>query len=142
MPRGPRLDAPGVVHHVMGRGVGQQLVFLDDADREDFLARLERLVDDGALTVYAWALLGNHFHLLVRTGNQPLGRSMRRLLTGYACRFNRRHGRVGHLFQNRYKSIICEEEPYFLRLVRYIHRNPLKHEVLRDASELDEYPYT
>ena len=83
--------------------------------------------------MYAWALLPNHAHLLVRTGTRPLARSMRSLLTGYAGAFNRRHHRVGHLFQNRYKSIVVEEEPYLLELVRYLHLNPLRAKVVPDA---------
>ena len=99
MPRGPRLDAPGTLHHVMVRGIERRFIFQDDGDRGDFLARLAKLVEAGALAVYAWALLPNHAHLLVRTGTRPLPRSMRSLLTGYAGAFNRRHHRVGHLFQ-------------------------------------------
>ena len=104
MPRGPRLDAPGVLHQVMTRGIARQRLFQDDADREDFVQRLARVAATEALTVYAWALLPNHFHLLVRTGRQPLARSMRSLLTGYAGAFNRRSRRSGHVFQHRYKS--------------------------------------
>ncbi len=99
MPRQPRLDAPEVLHHVMVRGLERRALFRDDTDRADFVARLARLAAQGALTVYAWALLPNHAHLLVRTGKRPLPRSMRSLLTGYAGAFNRRHHRVGHLFQ-------------------------------------------
>jgi REP-associated tyrosine transposase len=101
MPRQARLDAPGVLHHVMVRGIERTTLFRDDADRNDFVARLAALAEAGALTIYAWALLPNHAHLLVRTGTRPLPRSMRSLLTGYAGAFNRRHKRVGHLFQNR-----------------------------------------
>jgi len=68
--------------------------------------------------MYTWALLPNHLHLLVRTGSRPLARSRRPLLTGYAGAFNRCHRRRGHLLQNRYKSIVCEAEPYFLELAR------------------------
>jgi REP element-mobilizing transposase RayT len=118
MPRQPRLDAPGTLHHVMVRGIERTAVFRDDGDRADFVARLATLAAAGAWTVYAWALLPNHAHLLVRTGHRPLARTMRALLTGYAGAFNRRHHRVGHLFQNRYKSILCEEEPYLLELQR------------------------
>jgi putative transposase len=106
MPRQARLDAPDTLHHVMVRGLERRVIFRDDTDREDFVARLATLAAAGALTVYAWALLPNHAHLLVRTGTRPLPRSMRSLLTGYAGAFNRRHTRVGHLFQNRYKSIM------------------------------------
>jgi len=82
MPRGPRLDAPGVLQHVMVRGIERRKLFLDNHDRDDFLRRMAALTDAGALAVYAWALMPNHFHLLVRTGSRPLPRSMRSLLTG------------------------------------------------------------
>jgi REP-associated tyrosine transposase len=118
MPRQARLDAPETLHHVMVRGLERRTIFRDAVDRADFVARLARLAEAGALTVYAWALLPNHAHLLVRTGTRPLARSMRSLLTGYAGAFNRRYKRVGHLFQNRYKSIVVEEEPYLLELQR------------------------
>lgn len=125
----------------MGRGLDRQVIFRDDQDRDDFVRRLAALADARALTVYAWALLPNHFHLLVRTGTRPLPRSMRSLLTGYAGAFNRRHKRTGHLFQNRYKSIVIEEEPYLLELIRYIHLNPLRAGVVPDLRALAKYPY-
>jgi len=139
MPRGPRLDAPGVLHHVMVRGIEGRSIFRDDRDREDFLTRLAALVGTTGLTVYAWALLPNHAHLLVRTGARSLGRVMRSLLTGYAGAFNRRYRRRGHLFQNRYKSVVVEEDPYFLELVRYLHLNPLRAGVVSDLRDLDRY---
>ena len=142
MPRGPRLDAPGVLHHVMVRGIDRQIIFRDDQDRDDLLTRLAALATDHRLEVYAWALLDNHFHLLVQTGKQPLERSMRSLLTGFATVFNTRHGRVGHLFQNRYKSVVCEAERYFVELVRYIHLNPLRGGMVRDFDALDEFAYS
>ncbi len=142
MPRLARLDAPGVVHHVMARGIERRRIFLDDRDREDFVGRLARLASSGAFLVYGWALMPNHFHLLVRTGKTSLSRSMRSLMTGYAGFFNRRHRRHGHLFQNRFKSIICEEEPYILELVRYVHLNPLRAKVVKDVKELALYPYS
>lgn len=142
MPRGPRLDAPGVLHHVMARGIERRPLFRTDADRDDFVGRLAGLAEAGACTVYAWALLPNHVHLLVRTAQRPLARTMRSLLTGYAGAFNRRHRRSGHLFQNRYKSIVCEEEPYLLELVRYLHLNPLRAKVVPDLRALARYPYS
>ena len=123
----------------MARGIMRQAIFRDDLDRNDFVARLGALASSGAFHVYAWALLPNHFHLLVRTAQRPLVRSMRSLLTGYAGTFNRRHRRSGHLFQNRYKSIVCEEEPYFLELIRYLHLNPLRVGVVRDLRGLGAY---
>ena len=142
MPRGPRLDAPATLHHVMVRGIEGRTIFRDDQDRDAFVRRLGDVVRATGLTVYAWALVPNHLHLLVRTGTIPLARAMRSLLTGYAGAFNRRHTRRGHLFQNRYKSIVVEEEPYLLELVRYIHLNPLRTPVVSDLRALERYPYT
>jgi REP element-mobilizing transposase RayT len=126
----------------MVRGLERRALFRDDTDRADFVARLARLAAQRALTVYAWALLPNHAHFVVRTGKRPLPRSMRSLLTGYAGAFNRRHHRVGHLFQNRYKSIVVEEDVYLLELVRYLHLNPVRAKVLPDLHALDRYPWT
>ncbi len=126
----------------MVRGIERTTIFRDDRDRADFVARVAALVTAGAWRVYAWALLPNHAHLLVRTGTRPLPRCMRSLLTGYAGAFNRRHHRVGHLFQNRYKSIVVEAEPYLLELVRYLHLNPLRAHVVPDLRHLERYPWT
>jgi hypothetical protein len=84
----------------------------------------------------------NHVHLLLKTGLTPIATIMRRLLTGYAVYFNRRHRRHGHLFQNRYKSILCQAEPYFRELVRYIHLNPLRAKLVEELKALDKYPYS
>ncbi len=126
----------------MVRGLERRAIFRDDQDRVDFVARLAALAAQGALTVYAWALLPNHAHLLLRSGPAGLPRFMRRLLTGYAGTFNRRHKRVGHLFQNRYKSIVVEEERYLVELVRYLHLNPVRAQVVPDLRTLDRYPWT
>jgi len=139
MARQPRLDAPGALHHVIGRGIERTKIFRTDADRSDFLNRLADLCIEGNLIVYAWSLMLNHFHLLVRTGRQPISKSMRKLLTGYVVNFNLRHKRYGHLFQNRYKSIICEDDPYLLELTRYIHLNPLRAGMVSDLGGLSGY---
>jgi REP element-mobilizing transposase RayT len=128
MPRLARLDAPGVLHHVMARGIERRKLFLDDEDRDDFVRRLSALATSGALLICPWALIPDHFHLLVRTGGAPLSRCMRSLMSGYAGHFNRWHKHCGHLFQNRFKSIVCEDESYLLDLSRYIHLNPLRRE--------------
>jgi len=141
MPRSARLDASGVLHHVIGRGIERRKVFLDDADRTDFLDRLAALAHGGALDVYAWTLMPNHFHLLCKTRLQPLSISMHRLLTGYAVNFNKRRRRHGHLFQNRFKSIVCQEDRYLKELVRYIHLNPLRAGLVKSLEALAGYPY-
>ena len=142
MPRQPRLDAPGVLQHVMAKGIERRKIFWDDKDRASFLDRFAVILDDTQTQCYAWALIPNHFHLLLRTGSTPLSTVMRRLMTGYAVTFNIRHRRSGHLFQNRYKSVICEEDPYLLELIRYIHLNPLRAKLVEDLKGLDKYPWT
>jgi len=104
--------------------------------------RLALILEKTQTQCYAWALIPNHFHLLLRTSLTPLSKVMRRLMTGYAITFNKRHKRSGHLFQNRYKSIVCEEDPYLLELIRYIHLNPLRAGLVKDLKELDKYPWT
>jgi REP element-mobilizing transposase RayT len=123
----------------MGRGIDGIKIFRNKNDCEDFLSRLKALSEKKALSVYAWALMDNHFHLLVRTGKSSLSDSMRKLLTGYVVNYNRRHKRYGHLFQNRYKSILCEDDPFLLELTRYIHLNPLRAGIVRDMNELRRY---
>jgi REP element-mobilizing transposase RayT len=114
----------------------------DEADRIEFLTRLGEGATETGTPIYAWALLPNHAHLLLRSGPAGLPRFMRRFLTGYAISFNRRHRRHGHLFQNRYKSIVCEEDAYFRELVRYIHLNPLRARLVPDLVGLDRSPWS
>ena len=142
MPRQARLDAPGLLQHVMARGIERREIFKDDQDRKSFLERLAVILEETQTQCYAWALIPNHFHLLLRTSLTPLSKVMRRLMTGYAVTFNKRHKRSGHLFQNRYKSIVCEEDSYLLELIRYIHLNPLRAGLVKDLKELDKYPWT
>jgi len=142
MPRLARLDAPGVLHHVMGRGIERRKIFLNKKDQKDFIDRLAELAVNGSMSIYAWALLPNHFHLLCKTKNRPLSSSMRKLLTGYVVNFNRRHKRHGHLFQNRYKSIICQEDAYLMELVRYIHLNLIRSGLIKDIKGLNRCPFS
>ena len=137
MPRKARIDAPGALHHIIVRGINRRKIFFDDADRDAFLDRLGDILSDSETPCFAWALMTNHLHLLLRTGTAPIATTMRRLLTGYAVSFNRRHRRHGHLFQNRYKSILCQEDPYLLELVRYIHLNPLRAGIVKELKELN-----
>ena len=139
MPRSARLDAPGTLHHVIIRGIERRRIVDDDQDREAFVDRLEQLSIDLKTSVYAWALMTNHAHLLIRSGPEGLPSFMRKLLTGYAINYNQRHHRYGHLFQNRYKSIVCEEDAYFKELVRYIHLNPLRAGLVETMQKLDWY---
>ncbi len=140
-PRQARIDGAGTLHHIICRGIERKEIFTDDLDRDDFVSRLETILVQTSTPCFAWALIPNHFHLLLQTGNVPIATVMSRLLTGYATRFNRRHDRHGHLFQNRYKSILCQEETYLLELVRYIHLNPLRAGIVSSLEELRGYRY-
>jgi putative transposase len=141
MPRQSRIDTPGALHHIIARGIERRRIFEDDRDRRSFLERLGQILEQTQTGCHAWALLPNHFHLLLRTGEAPLATVMRRLLTGHAIGFNRRHHRPGHLFQNRYKSILCQEDAYLLELVRYIHLNPLRAGLVQDIEQLERFPF-
>jgi REP element-mobilizing transposase RayT len=142
MPRKARIDAPGALHHIIVRGIERRRIFTDDRDRDSFVDRLDDIVTDTETFCFAWALMPNHTHLLLMTGKTSLSTVMRRLLTGYAVSYNHRHRRHGQLFQNRYKSILCQEDTYLKELVRYIHLNALRSNIVKDLNELDNYPYS
>lgn len=142
MPRLARLDIPGLLQHVMVRGIEKRDIFLDDKDRAQFLERFSHLLVESGTECLAWALMTNHFHLLLRPTKSKLSTLMRRLLTGYAVVFNLRHNRTGHLFQNRYKSIVCEEDSYLLELVAYIHLNPLRVHLVSSVADLEHYKWS
>ena len=142
MPRKARIDAARAIHHIIGRGINRCAIFRENHDREDFLLRLAAILQEAHTPCYAWALMSNHFHLILKTGQIPISQVMLRLLTGYAISYNHRHHRSGHLFQNRYKSILCDEEAYLLELVRYIHLNPIRAGAVSSIEALEKYPYT
>jgi REP element-mobilizing transposase RayT len=142
MPRKPRLDIPGVLYHIIARGIDRCEIYRDDIDGNFFLNRLGILIKETKTPIYAFSLVPNHFHLLLRRGKTPISSVMQRLLTSYAIYFNKRHSRVGHLFQNRYKSILCEDDPYFLELVRYIHLNPIKAHLIKGLTDLEKYRFS
>ena len=139
MARQARLDAPGTLHHIIVRGIEQRKIVDDNHDRKDFVSRMGKIASETGTTIYAWALMTNHAHILLRSGPSGLSRYMLRFLSGYAGSYNRRNRRHGHLFQNRYKSIVCEEDRYFRELVRYIHLNPLRAKLIQSVAQLDRY---
>jgi len=142
MPRTARLDLPDLLQHVIVRGVDRCDIFRDDHDRRRFLNGFSKLLVKTGTDCLAWSLMTNHFHLLLRPRMSRLAPFMRRLLTGYAIYYNLRHKRSGHLFQNRYKSIVCEEDAYLLELVRYIHLNPLRARMVENLAALDRYAWS
>ncbi|HWS16048.1 MAG TPA: transposase [Candidatus Methylomirabilis sp.] len=142
MPRGPRIDFPGAIHHVYARGIERRDIFLDDLDRNSFLGRVGANLSRWRMCCSAWSLMPNHFHLLLHSDAGRLSSFMQCLLTGYSKYFNERLGRVGHLFQNRYMSPVVDKAGYFRDVVRYIHLNPLRSGIVRSTVELEEYPWT
>ncbi len=126
MARHPRIHVPGLLYHLMARGNNGQAVYLAPADYEAFLSALQTTRERYPFSLYAYVLMPNHFHLLLEVQETPTGRLMQAVLTGYARRFNRVHRRRGHVFQGRYKAIVCERDRYLLALVRYLHLNPVR----------------
>lgn len=141
MPRQARLDVPGALHHIMVRGINKSVIFDDREDRAQFLTRLGYTIETAGAKVYAWVLMRNHVHILFKSGKGGIADVMRRQLTWYAQYYNRRHGRSGHLFENRYKSVLCEEDRYLLALIRYIHLNPIRARVVKTLDDLERYSW-
>ena len=117
-------------------------IFRQDSDRQTFLDRLGKLTKATGTRVLAWVLMDNHVHLLIFSGPKGISQFMRRLLTGYAIYYNHRYSRKGHLFQDRYKSIVCDQDSYLLELVRYLHLNPLRAGIVTNLEELNRYKWS
>lgn len=126
MARQLRLEFPGAIYHVTSRGNAQNPIFLDDADRALFLASLGEVVERFGWLCHAYCLMDNHYHLLIETPDGNLSLGMRQLNGVYTQRFNRHHGRVGHVFQGRFKAIVVERDSYLLELCRYVVLNPVR----------------
>lgn len=139
MARTARSTADGVTHHVMARGIERRRIFVDDHDRYAMLDRLARVLQAAGVTCYAWALMPNHIHLVVRSESVPISRLMARIGTSYALYFNRRHERVGHLFQNRFRSRLVVDDADLTGLVRYVHLNPLAGGIVQTLEELETH---
>ena len=141
MARRPRLFAPGVLYHVIVRGNQRQKTFTSASDYQAYLERLAKYRKQYGYTVYAFCLMSNHVHLLVHSSATPLAKFMQGLQQSYTQYFNRRHKKSGHLFEGRYKAIVCQEDPYLLELIRYIHLNPLRAGLAKTMEKLDDYPW-
>ena len=124
MARKPRVEYSGAFYNVICRGNQRQVIFRSDPDRKYYLQRLETYRKRYGFTLYAYVLMSNHVHLLIETGEIPLSKIMQGLQFTYTRYFNRKYRKVGHLFQGRFKAILCDREAYLLELVRYLHLNP------------------
>lgn len=139
MPRHPRVHAEGLVYHVMARGNNGQTIFRDRSDYAVFLKALETAKRRYPFLLYAYAAMPNHIHLLIEVRNAPTARIMQSVLTRYSRHFNDRYRRKGHVFQGRYRAIVCERETYLAELVRYIHLNPVRAKLV---AKPDDWPWS
>ena len=139
MPRAPRLQYKGAFYHVISRGNRRQPIFHQKADYQRFLDRLESAVERYHFHLYAYVLMPNHFHLLLEQEDLPLFRLMQVLLTSHARWHNVRYQQTGHLFQGRYRALLCDKDSYLLELTRYIHLNPVRAQI---AEKPEAYPWS
>ena len=139
MARKPRVEFDGALYHVIVRGNNRRDIFRDDVDRVSYLERIEHYRKRYQGTVYAYVLMSNHVHLLIETGTVGLSKIMQGIQFSYTQRYNWRHRVVGHLFQGRYKAILCDRDVYLLELVRYIHLNPAR---MKHAVDPWKYPWS
>ncbi len=134
MARALRIEYPGALYHVTSRGDRREAIFGDDDDRERFLELLGQAMDRFDATVMAYCLMGNHYHLVLHTRQANLSRLMRHINAVYSQALNWRHGRVGHVFQGRFKAIIVDREDYLLALCRYVEVNPVRASMVEEAG--------
>lgn len=135
MPRGPREKSKTGIYHIMMRGIDKRGIFLCESDNYAFLHHVEHAKEKSNFSLFAYCLMVNHVHLLIKEGNEEIGDSIRRINVGYAQYHNNKHTRVGHLFQNRFLSEPVDNDAYFLAVVRYIHQNPVKAKMVTQISD-------
>jgi REP element-mobilizing transposase RayT len=135
MARPLRLEFEGAIYHLTSRGDRREPIYEDDADREAFLALLAQALERFEASVFAYCLMGNHYHLVLQTHRPNLSRLMRHLNGVYTQRYNRRHRKVGHLLQGRFHAVVVDEEPYFLEVCRYVDLNPVRAGLVRHPRE-------
>lgn len=126
MPRGPRIKSSCGMYHVILRGVNRQTIFEDEEDSEKFLFLLKLYSERSGFRIHAWCLMGNHVHILLEIVNEPIDVALKKVGTCYAIYFNTKYQRTGHLFQGRFGSEAVEDEEYYMKVLRYIHMNPVK----------------
>lgn len=139
MPRTARKKSAFNIYHVMIRGNNKQIIFQDRNDYDKFLSLLSEKRLTQSFVLYAWCLMPNHVHLLIKEKEEPIDSIFRSVLTGFVRWYNIKYNRVGHLFQDRFRSQPIEDETYFLRVIRYIHRNPMEAKL---CERMEDYPYS
>lgn len=141
MPRMNRIQMPGSLAHIMAHSVEGRDLFVDDDDRYEFLARFEKNLSICGYQCFAWTLMDNHYHFLVQTNHLPMSKLMQPLNSGYARYYNKKYGRSGYLFQGRFKSILCQDQDYAKKLIRYIHLNPLRAGIVKSPEQLKNWTW-
>ncbi|QNO14352.1 transposase [Alkalicella caledoniensis] len=126
MPRKPRIEYPGAFYHVMCRGNNGEYIFRNNQDKELYLFLVDKYKERYRFKLYAYCIMDNHVHLLIETGEVPLSKIMQGIQQSYTQRINLKHSRTGHVFQQRYKALLCDGDSYLLQLVKYIHLNPVE----------------
>lgn len=139
MPRKPREYSSTGIYHVMVRGNERKEIFHENEDRKRFLYILEQKKSKKEYDLYAYCLMDNHAHLIIKENMDHITRIMKRINTSYASYYNKKYGRVGHVFQDRYKSEVIEQESYLLEVIRYVHNNPVKARLVDDPKD---YPWS
>ncbi len=139
MPRKARQKSESGIYHIIMRGINRQTIFLEDEDYHRFLQTLKYYKETSGYQIFAYCIMNNHIHLLMKTGSEPLEQIMRRICGKFVYWYNQKYGRIGYLFQDRFKSEPVEDDPYFLTVLRYIHQNPLKAGLVEDV---EQYPWS
>ena len=142
MPRTARIQSDTKIYHIMMRGINKQNIFHDEKDYYKMIQLLKYCVEKSGIEIYAYCLMPNHLHLLLKEGKEPLGITFRRLGSKYVYWYNNKYNRVGHLFQDRFKSEAVEDDSYFLTVLRYIHLNPVKANIVNSAEEYQFSSYS
>lgn len=135
MARQPRKKSESGIYHILMRGINRQVIFEDEYDYIRFLQTLDKYKEQSGFTLFAYCLMSNHVHLLLKVGQEPLEQLMRRICGSYVYWYNAKYQRVGHLFQDRFKSETVEDDSYFLTVLRYIHQNPVKAGIVKNIKQ-------
>lgn len=141
MPRMARIHSPGALAHIMAHSIEGKPLFVDKLDRLEFLSRFEKGLKKTGYECDSWTLMDNHYHLFVRTNENPMSDLMRSLNGGYAQWYNKKYKKRGYLFQDRFQSILCQDSDYAKELIRYIHLNPLRANQVSSLEELEKWPW-
>ncbi|QDR82308.1 transposase [Sporomusa termitida] len=135
MPRQARQNSQTGIYHIILRGINKQVIFNDNEDRKKFLGCLQVYRDSCQCLIYGYCLMDNHIHLLLKEGQDPIAGFIKKVGVSYVAWYNRKYQRCGHLFQDRFKSEVIEDEPYLLTALRYIHQNPVQAGIVARCEE-------